>query len=274
MSGYRQLHTHMWSDGWFIDLATAHKLLFVYLFSNERASVCGLYELPLRVISFETGIDREEIKKGLEVFDKADKVHYDFEAGVVWVVNMTKYQSTSSPKVQARIQADINNVPACNLKTRFLDTVSIRYADGRDTSILISSISQSNSLSLEEGSGEKPIPETPAQAMDDPDIVVYSEVSGRIPGVSQYKTVIDTVGYLRKAKNLTYEMAITYLAPYWLAWSSRKTRDGKPYDPSNLSWLTEWAMNGSVPAVGNASGKPKSAYAQLLEMQKENVNGS
>ena len=123
MSGYRQLHTHMWSDGWFTELEPDIKLLFIYLFSNERASVCGLYELPVRTISFETGLDREVIKKGLEVFNKADKVKYDFDKGVVWVKNMLKYQGSSSPKVKVRIMTDFDAVPDCGLKEQFGDTL-------------------------------------------------------------------------------------------------------------------------------------------------------
>ena len=140
MSGYRQLHTHIWSDSWFIELEPDLKLLFIYLFSNERASICGLYELPIRTISFETGLDRDVIKKGLEIFNKADKVKYDFDASVVWVRNMLKYQGSPSPKVQTRIQADIKAVPDCDLKRQALDSLSIPYRRGSDTSIYSSSI--------------------------------------------------------------------------------------------------------------------------------------
>jgi hypothetical protein len=45
-----------------------------------------------------------------------------------------------------------------------------------------------------------------------------------------------------------------YLAPYWLAWSSRKRLDGRPYDPGNLTWLAEWALNGSIPPPGGSKG--------------------
>jgi len=71
--------------------------------------------LPVWTIVFETGLDREGIKKGLEAFDQVDKVKYDFKSGVVWVRNMLKYQGSSSPKVQARIKADFDVVPDCDL---------------------------------------------------------------------------------------------------------------------------------------------------------------
>jgi hypothetical protein len=268
MSGYRQLHTHIWSDGWFVELEPDLKLLFIYLFSNERASICGLYELPIRTISFETGLDRAVIKPGLEVFTKADKARYDFDAGVVWIRNMLKYQGSSSPKVQARIQADIKAVPDCDLKQQFLDTLSIPYRRGSATSIYSSSIDQfveEQGPAQDTGAGEQveppPLPTTPAEAMVHPDVCVYTAVTGRIPGLSQYQTVIETVRFLRARQKLEDAALRTYLAPYWLAWSSRKRLDGRPYDPGNITWLTEWALNGSIPLQGASPplGAPRAA---------------
>ncbi len=44
MADFRNIHTHIWKDAWFCELQPDEKLLFIYLFSNERASVCGMYE--------------------------------------------------------------------------------------------------------------------------------------------------------------------------------------------------------------------------------------
>src|SRR5687768_11267595 len=106
MAGYRQIHTRIWSDQWFMEQSQERKFLFIYLFSNDKASVTGLYELPLRIISFETGLDQEMIKQSLQTFKQAGKVTYDFDSGVVWVLNMLKYQGSSSPKLKKRIEAD------------------------------------------------------------------------------------------------------------------------------------------------------------------------
>ena len=101
-------------------------------------------------------------------------------------------------------------------------------------------------------SGYTKLPETPAQAMDDPIIGIFSEVTGRIPGVAQYKTVIETILYIRKniAGSGKLLSVVDYLKPYWLAWSGRKSQTGKPYNPSNITWLTEWAINASIPPIG------------------------
>jgi hypothetical protein len=30
----------------------------------------------------------------------------------------------------------------------------------------------------------------------------------------------------------------------------RKRQDGQPYEPGNISWLTDWALNGTMPSDG------------------------
>jgi len=158
MANFRQLHCKMWSsDNWFINLNPEMKLLFIYLFSNERASMTGLYEIPVRIVSFETGLTRDCVQDAIEVFTKADKVEYDFESGVIWIKNMAKYQVQNNPNehIRKRIADDMRNVPDCELKRRCVDTLSVRYGYSSDA-IVSSSIVSSSLLSSEErGTGGK-----------------------------------------------------------------------------------------------------------------------
>ena len=103
------------------------------------------------------------------------------------------------------------------------------------------------------------MPRTPAEAMAHPDLQVFAEVTGgRIPGMAQYQTVIEAIRLLRAREKLGEAELRETLTPYWLAWSSRKRRDGRPYDPANITWLTEWALNGMIPLQGTfpAPGGP------------------
>lgn len=118
MANYRQIHVSIWKDEWFLDLEPKAKLLFIYLFSNEATSLSGLYKLPLKVIEFETGLDRQYIIDTLSNFSEKDKVHY--QDGLVWVVHMRKYHETKSALVQKRITSDIHMIPDCELKIRYL----------------------------------------------------------------------------------------------------------------------------------------------------------
>ena len=123
MANYRQIHVSIWKDEYFLDLNSSEKLLFIYLFSNELASLSGLYKLPKRVIEFETGLKTSVINATLQKFEQAGKVFY--ENGIVWVLNLRRYNRGSS-KVDIRIQNDILEIPDCPLKEKY----KLYYQDG------------------------------------------------------------------------------------------------------------------------------------------------
>ncbi|GJM43011.1 MAG: hypothetical protein DHS20C20_32930 [Ardenticatenaceae bacterium] len=125
MAEYRQIHTRIWKDSWFLSLEPAHKLLFIYLFGNERASVSGIYELPLPVICFETGLEESVIQTGLALFAEAGKVVY--EDNIVWVVNLRKYNDSGSSKVKVKIDKDVAAIPEGVVKTLYAQHYQSRY---------------------------------------------------------------------------------------------------------------------------------------------------
>jgi hypothetical protein len=132
MAEFRQVHTKMWKDEWFLDLEPPEKLLFIYLFSNELTSVAGIYKLPVRAIAFETGLDLSFVRDTLHRFERDGKIRY--ENGVMWVKNLRKYNETSSPKVATRIRRDLSLIPEGDLKAEYIayytkrDTLSIPYS--------------------------------------------------------------------------------------------------------------------------------------------------
>jgi hypothetical protein len=126
VANYRQVHTKIWKDSWFLQLSPDDKLLFIYLFSNEQASIAGIYELPVMVIAFETGLGIDYVTDALQRFEEAGKVRY--QDGIVWVVNLRKYNENPSPKVRTRIRNDIALIPDSKIKTDY-----IQYHKGIDT---------------------------------------------------------------------------------------------------------------------------------------------
>lgn len=146
---YRQIHTHIWKDEWFLDLEPAEKLLFVYLFSNDNTTLAGIYKISLKVIAFETGLDISFIKNCLDKFQDAGKAVY--LDGVMWVINLMRYNAaTNSPKVKACIIKELNAIPDCELKTRYL-TSEIGYRYHIDTLPLNNNnINNSNNITFNE----------------------------------------------------------------------------------------------------------------------------
>lgn len=99
----------MWSDQWITELDPVEKLLFLYLLTNERTNIAGVYELPLKIMAVETGIEKDMIERILRRFEKDKRVIY--KHGWVSVKNFIKHQDTNNPKIKTGIESALNCVP-------------------------------------------------------------------------------------------------------------------------------------------------------------------
>lgn len=218
MANYRQIHVSIWKDEWFLDLEPQEKLLFIYLFGNEATSLSGIYKLPLKVILFETGLNKEYVVDTLYKFADAKKVFY--EDGIVWVVHMRRYHETTSSKVQQRINADIALIPDCPLK--------IRYLYGMDTQ---------THLKEEEDKkeDESNIPNYSSSITAEK---IWEGVTGFTTFISKSRDndIQSIQSLIRKHGSNTVE----FCKPFYDEWINRK------YNKTNTAWL-DWAITGEIP---------------------------
>jgi len=110
MAKNRLINTKFWTDGYILDLEPEEKLLFIYLFTNPHTNICGTYELPLKIMTSETGFDRDELLKIMQRFEKDHKFFYI--DGWVYAKNFVKHQQTSSPTVKKGILSEYSLIPA------------------------------------------------------------------------------------------------------------------------------------------------------------------
>lgn len=128
MAEFRNIHTRIWTDAWFCELKPDEKLLFIYLFSNPNASISGMYEMPKRNISLDTGLSLDRVSEILDALSSAKKVFY--ENGIVWVVNLKKYNdSGDSIKIQERVRKDLLAISDCNIKKMYCKHHQIPYPE-------------------------------------------------------------------------------------------------------------------------------------------------
>jgi vacuolar-type H+-ATPase subunit I/STV1 len=109
----RIIHTRIWEDSFFSDLKPKDKLLFLYLLSNDRVNLIGVYELPVKYISVDTGLTENEIQEGLSQL--SEKILY-FD-NYVCIKNHKKYQNYSQGNKNQRksYNKEIEDLPE-NLK--------------------------------------------------------------------------------------------------------------------------------------------------------------
>lgn len=108
MSKQRMISTAFWSDPWVVDeLNPLDRYLFLYFLTNERTNLAGIYELSLRTIANETGIEQEEIKRMLTRLE----TRVIYENGWVMLRKAIKHQNYKSPKIKQGIDDILQNVP-------------------------------------------------------------------------------------------------------------------------------------------------------------------
>lgn len=90
MTKLRSLNTGIWNDTWFEELSVDRKLLFIYLITNEKTNMLGIYEISIRKISFETGIPADKITESFVYFEKFEKIKY--QNNRVILLNFLKHQ--------------------------------------------------------------------------------------------------------------------------------------------------------------------------------------
>lgn len=90
MHKLRCVDTHFWSDSYIVDLDPSEKLLFLYLLTNASIGLSGCFEMSLRTIAFETGIDREMVAKMLDRFQEHGRIKH--KDGWIVLIHFTKHQ--------------------------------------------------------------------------------------------------------------------------------------------------------------------------------------
>ena len=107
MSKYRQIDTKFWSDNFIVDLDPLDRYLFLYFLTNEHNNIAGIYELPLRTMAFETGLEVEMLKMMVKRLE--GKIVY-FE-GWVFLKNFIKHQNIGAETIQTGIGENFAKVP-------------------------------------------------------------------------------------------------------------------------------------------------------------------
>jgi hypothetical protein len=118
----RYVNTKFWTDNYISNLDPIEKLVFIYLLTNPMTNLLGIYEIPLKRIAFDTGLDKEMIEKIIQRFDQDNKAAYT--DGWIILANFTKHQKFN-PKTKIAVEEILLKVPDSVLFT--LNRLSIGY---------------------------------------------------------------------------------------------------------------------------------------------------
>lgn len=108
MGKVRGINTDFWTDTWVVD--TLNPLdchLFMYLLTNPATNLIGVYELSLRIMSFQVGIEKDELLRMLKRLEP--KVRYI--DGWVVLRNGIKHQNYKNSNINTGIIREAETVP-------------------------------------------------------------------------------------------------------------------------------------------------------------------
>lgn len=118
----RILHTRFWEDSYISQLKADEQLAFVYLLTNPRVNLCGIYELPDSQIFLPISKERWQSIKEKFMADKK----FIFIDGWVRIVNYEKYNCYTGEKNIVAREKELLQVKKEILEYP-IDTVSIDY---------------------------------------------------------------------------------------------------------------------------------------------------
>lgn len=186
MAKGRYINTHFWDDNWIIDLDPIEKLLFLYLLTNPCTDISGVYEISLRRMAFDTGIDKDMVIKILERFEKANKIVY--QDGWVIVLNWQKNQSMN-PSVKAGVARSVENYPQWvkDKITQHLGQAGYRLGTGSPQDALLN-LTLPN-LTLPNGEAPKKKVDSPLQTSGSQEINIWLDATAPLVGAASRETM-------------------------------------------------------------------------------------
>lgn len=151
MAKSRLINTHFWNDNYICNLDPIEKLLFLYFLTNQNTNIAGVYEINLKQVSLDTGIDREMVLKILSRFESEKKIFY-FE-GFIISSNFIKHQNQQSEKIKSGIENILAELP--EKVKKFISKQIKGYPYPFTFNIIKSNIIKSNSIQSNTKNGKE-----------------------------------------------------------------------------------------------------------------------
>ena len=155
MAIYRTVSLTFWEDNKIVDDFTyKDKYFLLYLLTNPHTNLIGCYEVSIRQMSNELGLDKSEVEELLTRMEQVHKVIlYAEETKEILIKNWHKYNWTKSDKLLKKVEALIKYIKNERLRKELEEIlkkyrVSIGYLYPRDTSVSDPVLNINNNINL------------------------------------------------------------------------------------------------------------------------------
>jgi hypothetical protein len=111
MAKYRYIYCNFWEDAHMLEFTPEEKYFYIYLLTNSHTRQCGIYEITIKQMEFETGYNRDTIAMLIARFEgEYKKIRYNHETREIAIKNWMRYNASSSPKVKKCVEEELLHV--------------------------------------------------------------------------------------------------------------------------------------------------------------------
>lgn len=129
---YRQFDTDLWNREYTYGLSDKEFRAYVFLFTNERVNMCGIYRLTDRYAMFHLDINKMELE-GLKKKFETDRKYFFFREWVFLPENDKHSKYSTNKYVVGKYVEEFNKIPSV-VREYFLETLSLPYTPPFDLS--------------------------------------------------------------------------------------------------------------------------------------------
>ena len=128
----RIIYTKFWNDNYISNLNHREKLAFLYFITNEKVTICGIYELPDKYIKMDLNLTQKELDRIKQKFAKDNK--FVFIDGWIKIVNFELYNNFTGNLNEKAKEKELALIPE-KIKgyQRGIDTGIDRVSSNLDT---------------------------------------------------------------------------------------------------------------------------------------------
>jgi hypothetical protein len=122
----RSINVKIWEDFWFSELPTEHKILWIYLITNNNTNMLGIYEISEKKMCFDTSLPLERLRKAFKDFETNKKAKY--VNGYVILYNWIKNQSYNPNMIKSALK-DFRSLPGnirMSTEAKFINDLRIK----------------------------------------------------------------------------------------------------------------------------------------------------
>lgn len=212
MAKQRYINTKFWLDPFIMELVPLERYFYLYLLTNSHTNICGIYEISMRTMSFETGLLPQEINSILTKIK--NKIVYI--ENWIGIKNFAKHQAVND-NVTLGIQKSLNEINP-EILAKFRD-----YGIAYDSLSIAFELSESKS---------KPKSESKLKLKDRSEAQEFNnkifEYNKELTGIDFKDTATDRMRYPRLIRQKFKDIEVVKGAMYQ-AWNQRKKSDGFYY---------------------------------------------